>query len=482
MRDIVVMKMLYINVAIATVLLSSQAQAGWIQSLGQSEHCIAMGGACVANKGDFGSFYHNPAAAAGFDGVYGANLRLLDTREVDLIDSSGNYNVEKTNAEGDIVLAPSFSGYWALNEKLTFGLGFGAPFAITADWSNDSGVHRYNMSEQSLFVLELTPMLAFQVSERLRIGAGINIVAFKQLKTESLFPLSFGAALPPALGGAGTVIPTTSDSSIIGSLTLETYGDASLGIPPDNMAISFDEFALTLGIQFDVTEQLTLGAVYRSKTKMEWEGSVTLDLQPAGLGKQVTSFQVDLDMPGHLQIGLAYQFAKNLTWTADLQWTEWSDANGLGSVLIIELDDPLLGFVNDLSVEYDANDTLTWRTGLDYQFNNKWSVQFGYAYDESIFDDEHVDILVYDSNRNILTTGLSYDSPKVNNSGWSATLGVQIIIYESRTIETGESQNLGGFSLPNLLDGDTLSFSSNQEAFEYGGPILAVGLSFERRF
>jgi long-subunit fatty acid transport protein len=153
-----------------------------------------------------------------------------------------------------------------------------------------------------------------------------------------------------------------------------------------------------------------------------------------------------------------------------------------GSDLVIKLDDPLLGFVNDLNVEYDANDTLTWRTGLGYQFNNKWSVQFSYAYDESIFDDEHVDILVYDSNRNILTTGISYDSAKVNKSGRSATLGVQIIIYESRTIEAGESQNLGGFSLPNLLDGDTLSFSSNREAFEYGGTILAVGLSFQHQF
>jgi long-chain fatty acid transport protein len=473
---------LYRYVMVVIALLSSQAQAGWIQSLGQSEHCISMGGACVANKGDFGSFYHNPAAAAGFDGVYGVNLRLLDTREVDLKDSSGNHDVDKTNAEGDVVLAPSFGGYWAINEKLTFGLGFGAPFAITADWSNDSGIHRYNMSEQSLFVLELTPMLAFQASERLRIGAGINVVAFKQLKTESLFPASFGAALPPALGGAGTVIPTTPDSPIIGSLTLETDDDASLGIPPDNMATSFNEFALTLGIQFDVTEQLTLGAVYRSKTKMEWEGDVTLDLQPAGLGSQVTGFQVDLDMPSHLQAGLAYRFAKNWTWTADLQWTEWSDAKGIGSDLVIELDDPLLGFVNDLSVEYDANDTLTWRTGLDYQFNDNWSVQFGYAYDESIFDDEHVDILVYDSNRHIVTTGLSYDSSKVDQPGWSATLGVQAIIYEDRKIEAGESQNLGGFSLPNLLDEDTLSFSSNREAFEYGGAILAVGLSFQHRF
>lgn len=475
-------KILYRNAIVGITLLCGHAQAGWIQSLGQSERCIAMGGACVASDGDFGAFYHNPAAAAGFDEVYGANLRLLDTREVDLKDSSGNHDVDKTNAEGDVVLAPSFGGYWAINDELTFGLGFGAPFAITADWSNDSGVHRHNMSEQSLFVLEFTPMLAYQVNERLRIGGGLNIVAFKQLKTESLFPLSFGAALPPALGGAGVIIPTTPDSIIIGSLTMETGDDVGLGIPPDNMATSFDEFALTLGVQFDVNDELTLGAAYRSRTKMDWEGNVTLDLQPAGLGKQVTGFELGLDMPGHIQAGMDYRFAQNWTWTADLQWTQWSDARGLGSDLVIELDDPLLGFVNDLSVEYDANDTLTWRTGIEYQVDTNWAVQMGYAYDESIFDNEHVDILVYDSNRHIVSAGVSYDSAGPGQPGWSVTLGLQAVIYESRTIQAGESQNLGGFSLPNLLDADTLSFSSNREAFEYGGPILAAGLSLQRRF
>jgi len=472
-------KYLHIGITIILMMLTTQAKAGWIQSLGQSEHCIAMGGACVAQKGDFGAFYHNPAAVAGVEELYGGNFRFVDTREVDLIDSGGNHDVLKTNAKGAVVIAPTFAGYWGINKDLTFGLGFGAPFAITADWTNQDGIHRYNMSEQSLFVLEFSPMLAYKVSEKLRIGGALNIVAFQQLKTESLFPLSFGAALPPSLGGAGAIIPTPPDATIIGSLRMETENDLGLGIPPDNFATSFDELSITLGIQYDVSKDLHVGAVYRSRTKMDWQGNVTLDL--AGT-VQTVGFDLDLDMPGHLQVGLAYQLSEKWNWSFDIQRTFWSDARGLGSELVIKLDQPLLGFLNDLTVDYDANDTMTWRSGLEHRFNSQWSLQLGFAYDESIFDNQHVDILVYDSDRQLLSAGVTYHLDGDDKPGWSFTLGFQAVNYKDRTIAPGESQNLGGFSLPNLLDADTLSFSPNRESFKYGGSIYSLGFSFQRSF
>lgn len=56
------------------------------------------------------------------------------------------------------------------------------------------------------------------------------------------------------------------------------------------------------------------------------------------------------------------------------------------------------------------------------------------------------------------------------------------MLYEERRIEAGESQNLGGVSLPALLDGDTLTFTANRGPFEYGGSIWALSFSFQRNF
>lgn len=461
------------------------AQAGWIQSFGQSERCIALGGACVAKANDFGAYYHNPAAATDIVGpLIGGNLRIIDTTFVDLVDSGGNHDVDRTNTEGEVVAAPTFAAYQPISDRLTLGIGVGAPFAITADWSNDAGIHRYDMSDQSLFVLDVTPTAAYKITNRLSVGAGLNIVALKQLRTETLIPDSFGAALPPALGGAGTIIPTTPTSPIIGSITIQSDRDVGLGIPPDKFQASFDEFAVTLGAQYKVSGRLTVGAVFRSKTETTFNWKLTFDLTPSGGPKQVVGFKTDIDMPAHIQAGFAYQVIPNLlNWSLDVQWTNWSDTKGIGSPLVVKVDQPLLGFVNDLTVDYNARDTFTFRTGLEYAVDNHWTLLAGYAYDQSIFDDQHVDILTYDSNRHLLSLGVMYDTrDDARQAGWTMNLGLHATIYEDRHIDAGESENLGGLSLPNLIDADSLGFSPNREGFSYGGAILAAGVSFQYSF
>jgi len=469
----------------AVFLAAAPVNAGWIQSLGMSEQCIALGGACVAKEGDFAAFYHNPAAATSFKStVIGGNLRSLDTTHVSLKDSGGSHSIDGTNTEGQVAIAPTFAVYMPISQDITLGLGIGAPFAITADWENDDGIHRFNMSDQSLFVIELSPNVAYKVNDKLSLGLSFNIVALKQLRTESLIPLSFGAALPPALGGAGVIIPTTADSPIIGSISTSTDGAFGLGIPPDEFETSFEEFSFTLGMQYQATDRLRLGAVYRSQTDMSFSGDLKLDINPAGLGEQTVAYELEFDMPGHVQIGAEYELIPDkLAWSVDGQWTNWASADGIGSTTKFEFDAPLLGFINDLQVDYEANNTMTFRTGLEYKFNERITLMAGYAFDESIFDDQYVDILVYDSDRNIFSLGLSYDlRANANESGWIWTAGMQITDYKDRKIEVGESQNLGGFSLPNLLDADTLSFSANRDTFEYGGAILAFGMSVQYNF
>ena len=222
----------------------------------------------------------------------------------------------------------------------------------------------------------------------------------------------------------------------------------------------------------------------RTQTNLDWEGDLTLDLSPAGLGLQTTQFETKLDGPGHVQIGAAWEaIPEKLGLSADIQRTFWSDTDGFGDPLVIDVQDPLLGFVNDIVIDYQARDTNTYRFGADYALNDAWSLLAGYAFDESFIPDDRVDILVYDSDRHVWSAGLQYQ--RLNPDTGSAlqfNVGLQYTVYEKRTIAAGESANLGGFSLPNLLDADTLSFSPNREEFTYGGPIPALGLSLQYTF
>lgn len=109
----------------------------------------------------------------------------------------------------------------------------------------------------------------------------------------------------------------------------------------------------------------------------------------------------------------------------------------------------------------------------------------GYVRDGKVFGDHSVDILTYDSDRNIYSFGARYDmrgGGDETRNGWIFIGSFQLTDYAKRTIGTGVSQNLGGASLPNLIAPDTLSFSPNRSPFTFGGDITAVSVAVEYIF
>jgi long-chain fatty acid transport protein len=468
----------------ASVFLVTTAKADYIESLGVSEACIAAGGACAATADDFGAYYVNPAGATQFDHpIFGGNFRILDTRDLDLEDSDGSHSIYRTNARGALALAPTLAGYYPISSRITVGLAFGAPFAITADWGNDAGINRFDMSDQSLFLLDLSPNIAFKVNDKLSVGLAINITAFKQLQTETLIPNSFFAALPPALGGAGTIIPTTPHSPVLGSVTLQTSKDVSLGIPPDNFESAFNEATFTVGVRYQQSDRLSFGAAYRNITRTTFKGTATLDLTPINMGSQSTGFTTALDMPGHVEIGAAYQVVPTrLTWSLDVERTFWAQTRGFGSPADIRFQQPLLGLINNLQISYDGHDTNSYRTGMKYQVTPVVSLMGGYDYDQRVFHNNTVDILTYDSNRNIFSLGGSLDLRSSAKRGWLIATEAQMTHYDRNTLQTGESSNLGGLSLPSLSAGGTLGFVPNRGPFTFGGNIWGFGVSATYEF
>ena len=467
--------------ALAVCASAGSAHAGYIQTLGIDENCAAVGGACEGLKGDLGSYDLNPAAATSFDRPrLGLNLRMIDTRNLDLIDSAGRHDISRTNTLGDTALAPTIAGYLPLTRRLTVGIGVGAPYAITAEWGGASGLHRYDMSDQSLFVLDVAPTIAYKVTDKLSVGATLSITALKQLRTQTLIPNSFGAALPPSLGGAGTVIPTTPTSPIIGSITLNTRNSMNIGLPPNAMESAFDEGALVLGAQYKLTPNITLGLSGRTLTKTTFHGTTTLVVGPT---TQSVPFHLRLDMPAHVQVGIAAQVTPSLLLSADYQRTFWSNAVGLGAPAVVQFERPLLGFVNKLQLDYQARDTDTFRFGAQYKVMPPLTLLAGYARDGSVFPTSRVDILTYDSGRNIFSGGLRFDTRAGGQGkGWIFTGSFQWVQYDKRNIATGQSANLGGVSLPVLLNADTLSFGPNRGPYQFGGDIRAVSVEIQRAF
>ena len=106
----------------------------------------------------------------------------------------------------------------------------------------------------------------------------------------------------------------------------------------------------------------------------------------------------------------------------------------------------------------------------------------GYAYDQRAFHNDTVDILTYDSNRNIFSLGGSLDLRSSAKRGWLFAAEAQMTHYDHNTLEAGESRNLGGLSLPSLSAGGTLGFVPNRGSFTFGGNIWGFGASVTYEF
>jgi long-chain fatty acid transport protein len=450
------------------VLMGQAAHADWIQSVGIGQKSSNLGGAVTATADDWDAYYTNPAGAANFRRPFiGGGVKSFDSRNLKFNDSTGSHDVRSTLKESELAVIPGAAGYYPINDSLTVGLGFGAPFAIAGDWNNDSGIHRFNMTDQSLIVTDLSPLIAYQVSDKLNVGFALNIAAFKHLRTSSLFGDNF-------LGGGA-------DGNPDGVISLNTHENATLPVPPfDEFDPSFDEIGYTIGAQFKASDRLSLGIVYREEMPTTFEGTVSTNLTGTTLTDE---FSVDLHMPRHLQLGTYYQATSRLGISTDVRWTNWSDAKGIGSPLNVRFQNGTILGLSGLQVNYDANDTISIHLGASYKLDDRWTLQGGYVYDPSPFDDKNVDILSYSSDRHILSLGAVYDArERDTGKGWEFTGGLQALIYEDRNIAAGESSNLGGLSSATFAGPGVVGFTSNTDRFKYGGYLWTAGLSASYRF
>ena len=463
-------------------LASTPADANYVQTWGISPACLANAGACVAIVEDVASFYHNPAGGAEIDGtVVGGSLFFIDTRNAESTDSTGTHNPDSSSIDGEIAALPMLGMYTRVSPEAVIGIGVAIPMGIVADWE-DAGSFRFNVLDQSLAAVDINPTIAWKPSENLRVGASINIAVAQQLG------LGVGIPADILLPGGGSAT-----SPLGGSVRLESDKDWEFsGLPPGSLDWGFHGVSVTAGLQYDVTDRLTVGAMGRTKQSMTWEGTATFDLSgvlaPPGLiiPLQSTRYSVKLDNPAFVQLGLHYKLIPNLLDVSfDWQRTFWSQADGWGKPLVIQFASPITlagAPFTQLAINYNANDQNTWRFGATWHAMPGLDLRFGYAFDEAIFPNSSGDQITFDNDRHIFALGFSYDDrPGQTGSGWQFDGAFQVTHYEDKDVAAGQNANLGGLSSPAALGAPpTIGFTPNREAVTFGGQAysLTLGASY----
>ncbi len=326
--------------ALATAVMYA---GGYRVSL-QGQKSLAMGhtGVAVINSSEL--VFFNPA------GLVHLENKLNISAGVSGVFSNVSYQNEATGA-ATMTDSPTgtplylYASYQA-NDWLAFGLGVYTPFGSEVAYEDDwAGSHLVNNIE--LAAIFVQPTVSFKVSDHLSFGGGpiyvIGSVNFNRNLNRTLTDLDGNRA----------------------EVTIDASGITKWG--------------WTAGVMFRPTEDLTIGANYRSEIILSAEdGDADFENVPNSPLTPFadTTFDASLPLPAEITVGLSYKFCKKWLFAFDYNRSFWDVYESLD----IDWADENIPDSQNLRNYKNAS---TYRFGLQYEATKMFTLRAGYYFDES---------------------------------------------------------------------------------------------------
>lgn len=220
---------------------------------------------------------------------------------------------------------------------------------------------------------KMAPTVAVNVNEKLSVGVALNLDYQSVAISETINNIPLSAAGSTMFGGAQSM-----------DVVLD------LGRPTSQMG-----FGATMGVLYDVTDIITLGAMYSSKQYFqESEYRVGAgDVQNfMGATGQAGTYKMDLDFPQQFAVGVALKPTDRLIIDVDAKWINWSDTHDK-----VKFSGPANSFMNSdmtmtdsVDMEFGWEDQWVYAIGARYKATEKLTLSAGFNYGESPIDEADV--------------------------------------------------------------------------------------------
>ena len=330
------MKSLAKLLALLFVFLSINANAtnGYFQH-GYGIKSQGMGGVGIALPQDALAAATNPAGMAFIGDRYDLGVNIFrPERESEIIgNGSPSNNAKYDGNETEFFLIPEFGYNKIINDQYSAGISIYANGGMNTDYDNGVGSFFGSSAGVDLKQIFFTPSLTFKPEPNHSLGIAINF-AYQSFQAK----------------GLSAFASSSNDSS---NLT-DNHHEHSYGA------------GIKVGWMGKITEKLSLGATYHSKTYMS-----KLD-DYAGLFAEGGNF----DIPASYGVGFAYQATPDLTVAFDYQRIEYSDVKSVNNPLIPNLSSSKLGKADGAG--FGWRDIDVFKVGFNYQWNDKLTVRAGY--------------------------------------------------------------------------------------------------------
>lgn len=353
------MKKISIGVAVVPSLLFFAASAfatNGYQLIGIGSYQKSLAGAVTALPGSNMTAVTNPA------GMLRIGHRADFSMEAFMPDRSADFgafggNTADSSSELYGIPAIGWNGPVGNRNDLVFGGGMYGTSGMGVDYGStlmQPGVYWDGYS--SIAFWQMAPSIAWQASEKLSLGASVNIdfqqVAFQQ--------------------------------RMMADTDADQQGDAVLMNFDLSRGASAFGFGLSLGVLYDVNEMITVGASYKSKqffTDLEYRlasGDIDMTIYEVG-PLPAGTYKLDLDFPQQAAVGIAVHVTPAFTVAADVKWINWSDTMDKLAVS---------GPGGNTAMDPGWDDQVVFAIGLAYAVNDRLNLRAGFNYAESPINEE----------------------------------------------------------------------------------------------
>lgn len=330
----------------------------------------------VAMADDVSVMFYNPAGMTRLEGVelqagvYAINPKARLTNDGSGMTVGPFPEMPVGGLESDQGFSTQPAGYFYAATPVTndfhVGVAVTVPFGLKNDYETDY-FGRYDSTKSKVLAVDIAPSIAYRVNDRLSIGGAIN---FQRAEATLV------NALPNPLAPGGPSPESDGVFTVDGS-------DWSIGF--------------TAGILFQASDQLRIGASYRSAMSHRLTGDATTEFGGTTMAQDVAA---DLDLPDMASVGFAYDLTPALTFLSQFNYYGW---NRFEEVRLEFADN------SEMATTEDFKDSWGVAVGAEVKTNDVWNIRAGIAYDRTPTRDEFRSTRIPDANRIWLSVGATWN-------------------------------------------------------------------------
>lgn len=350
--------------ALGTVLLAANAQAAGFHLREQSAAAQgnAFAGATAGAENNSYAYFN----VAGLTKQEGTQFNIGGTyiapkaraENVKYIDNSGN--TQRGSDINNIVhaaVAPNMNFSHQVDEKTFLGVSMNVPYGMVTKYDRDWAGSDHGITSK-VTAVTLTPMAAYKATDKLSIGAGVQLQYMKAKLT---------------------------NTAQAGLLHTRLEGD------------TFD-IGYQLGALYEFNNNTRIGLGYRSEVKHKLKGEIEASMPLPMLNQDISA---RLTTPAMASIGIFHQMNEKWAVMAEYQRVFWSSFDYL-TIMGSDTQSQVS------QVKEKWRDTNFFAVGASYQIDNQWKWRLGLAYDQSAVRMKHRTPRIPDSDRLWYSTGLNY--------------------------------------------------------------------------